>query len=149
MSMFNPETFMSTSFTEANETKFVTVPEGEYPAVIDSVAANTWQSRDGSKSGLKLDLQWKIDDPQVAEITGVASPTVKQSIMLDMTESGGLATGPGKNINLGRLREAVNQNAAGKPWQPTMLIGQPARVSVKHRLYEDQTFAEVKGVAKL
>lgn len=149
MSAFDPDTFMSTSFTEANETKFVTVPEGEYQAVVDKVEANTWQSRDGSKSGLKLDLTWKIDDQAAADATGMANPTVKQSIMLDMTESGGLATGPGKNINLGRLREAVGQNKPGSAWSPTMLLGQPAKVSVKHRMWEDNIFAEVKGVAKL
>lgn len=148
MSTFDPDTFMATSFTEANETKFATVPEGEYLAVIDKVEANTWQSKDGMKSGLRLDVTWKIDDAHVAEVTGVASPTVRQGIMLDMTESGGLANGPGKNINLGRLREAVGQNTPGKPWSPQMLLGQPARVSVKHRIWEDNIFAEVKGVAK-
>jgi hypothetical protein len=30
-----------------------------------------------------------------------------------------------------------------------MLQGQVARVAVKHRLWEDKTFAEVKGVTKL
>lgn len=148
-SMFSPESFLQSQFTEANETKFITVPEGEYPAVIDKVEAGSWQSRDGSKSGLKLELTWKIDDAQVAEITGVASPTVRQSIMLDMLPSGGMATGPGKNINLGRLREAVNQNRAGQAWSPTMLFGQTARVKVSHRMYEGETYAEVKAVTKL
>lgn len=148
-SMFDPDAFMNTQFTEANETRFKTVPEGEYPANIDKVEANTWQSRDGSKSGLRLDVTWKIDDPAAAEATGVANPTVRQGIMLDMTEAGGLATGPGRNINLGRLREAVGQNKPGQPWQPSMLVGQPARIKVSHRPYEGEIYAEVKGVTKL
>lgn len=149
MSTFSPESFMSSQFTDANETSFKAVPEGEYPAVVKEVACNSWQSRDGSRSGLKLDLTWIIDDAGVKAVTGMEEPNVKQSVMLDLTDSGGLATGTNKNVNLGRLREAVGQNQAGKPWNPGMLQGQVARVSVKHRLYEEQTFAEVKGVAKV
>lgn len=149
MSMFDPDAFMNTQFTEASETKFITVPEGDYSAVVDKVEANTWQSRDGSKSGLRLDVTWKIDDKAAAEATGIENPTVRQGIMLDMTEAGGLATGPGKNINLGRLREAVNQNKSGQPWSPTMLLGMPARIAVKHRMHEENIYAEVKGVTAI
>jgi hypothetical protein len=149
MSTFSPESFMSSQFTDANETTFKAVPEGEYSAVINKVECNSWQSKDGSKSGLKLDIDWIIDEESVRVATGMAEPHVKQSIMLDMTESGGLAVGTNKNVNLGRLRDAVNQNASGRPWSPPMLQGQVARVAVKHRLWEDQTFAEVKGVTKL
>lgn len=149
MSTFSPESFMNSQFTDANETTFKAVPEGEYQAVINKVEAATWQSKDGTKSGLKLDLDWIVDDESVRQSTGMAEPHVKQSIMLDLTESGALAVGTNKNVNLGRLREAVGQNASGRPWSPPMLQGQVARISVKHRLWEDQTFAEVKGVAKL
>lgn len=149
MSTFDPQSFMSSQFNEASETKFIACPEGEFPAVVKHVEANTWQSKDGSKSGLKLDLTWTIDDESVRQSTGMAEPQVKQSVMLDLTESGGLATGTNKNVNLGRLRDAVGQNVSGKPWSPPMLQGQVARVTVRHRLYEDQVFAEVKGVAKL
>lgn len=149
MSQFDPDAFMNTQFTEASETKFVTVPEGEYQAVIDKVEAVPWHSQTKGTSGLRLDVTWKIDDAKAAEATGVANPSVRQGIMLDMTDSGGLATGPGRNINLGRLREAVNQNKAGVPWNPNMLLGQPALIRVSHRMYEGETYAEVKGVAKL
>ena len=148
-SVFSPEAFMQSQFTEANETIFVAVPEGEFPAVIKSVECNSWQSRDGSKSGLKLDLVWSVDDESVKATTGMTEPQVRQSVMLDLTEQGGLAVGANKNVNLGRLREAVGQNQSGKPWNPMMLQGQVARIAVKHRLYEEQTFAEVKGVTKL
>ena len=148
-SAFSPEAFMASQYTEANETTFKAVPEGDFPAVIKKVECNSWQSKDGIKSGLKLDLTWMIDDESVKASTGMAEPTVKQSIMLDLTESGAMAVGTNKNVNLGRLRDAVNQNASGRPWSPAMLQGQVARVAVKHRLYEDQTFAEVKGVTKL
>lgn len=149
MSTFDPQAFMSSQFTEANETSFKAVPEGDYQAVINKVEAASWQSKDGSKSGLKLDLDWIIDDEAARQSTGMAEPHVKQSIMLDLTDSGALAVGTNKNVNLGKLRDAVGQNTSGRPWSPPMLQGQVARISVKHRLWEDQTFAEVKGVVKL
>lgn len=149
MSSFDPDAFMQTQFSEASETKFITVPEGEYNAVIDKVEANPWQSQAKGTSGLRLDVTWKLDDAVAAEATGMANPTVRQGIMLDLTDSGGLAFGPGKNINLGRLREAVGQNKPGQSWAPTMLIGQPARVTVKHRMVDENVYAEVKGVSKI
>lgn len=164
MSTFDPQAFLSSTFTEANETRFITVPEPQelnkdsYLAVIRSVEAVPWQSRDGSKSGLKLRIGWAIDDADVTEYTGLESPMVYQDIMLDLLPSGGLATGPGKNVNLGRLREAVGQNKPGQPWSPSMLQGQVARVVVKHRIWEDESavtdedryrkIAEVKAVLK-
>jgi hypothetical protein len=149
MSTFDADSFMSTQVSEEFETRFVTVPEGEYPAVIDKVEINQWHSQAKGTSGLRLDVTWKIDDAEVSRITGLPSPTVRQGIMLDLTDSGGLATGQGKNINLGRLREAVGQNRSGQPWSFSMLAGQVARVKVSHRIYEGETYAEVKGVTKL
>jgi hypothetical protein len=164
MSTFDADSFMSSSFNEANETKYILVPEPQelekdnYVAMAKTVEARPWQSRDGSRSGLKLRIGWAIDDPEVSAITGVESPVVYQDIMLDLLPNGGLAFGPGKNIALGRLREALGQNVPGKPWSPTMIQGQVARVVVKHRIWEDenaadderfQKVAEVKAVTKL
>jgi hypothetical protein len=164
MSTFDPQAFLSSTFTEANETRFITVPEPQelnkdnYLAVAKSVEALTWQSRDGSKSGLKLRIGWEIDDEQVREYTGMDAPMVYQDIMLDLLPNGGLASGPGKNIALGRLREALGQNKPGQPWSPSMIQGQVARVLVKHRMWEDETaaanedrirrVAEVRAVTK-
>jgi hypothetical protein len=155
---------MSSSFTDANETKFITVPEPQelnkdnYVATAKSVEAVSWQSRDGSKSGLKLHIGWAIDDPEVSAIVGIESPVVYQDIMLDILPGGGLASGPGKNVSLGRLREALGQNVPGKAWSPTMIQGQVARVVVRHRVWEDDSaigddryrkIAEVKAVTRL
>jgi hypothetical protein len=68
--------------------------------------------------------------------------------MLDLTEEGMLATGKGRNVLLGRLREATGLNQSGEPFAFPMLTGRPAKVQVAHRLYEGQIYAEVKGTAK-
>lgn len=142
-STFNPETFMNTSTTEAGSTKYTPVPEEDYPASIKEV-----KPREAKGRGI-LDINWEIVDERAKAATGMESSVVRQSIFLDLTESGGLDMGKGKNIPLNKLREAVNQNAPGKTWQPGMLLGQVALVKVTHRLVDDNIYADVKGVTKL
>lgn len=141
--MFNPDTFMSTETTDANATTYEPVPEGEFQAVIDSV-----QPRVTPKGTPLLEVTWQIDAPG---IEAAHERKVRQTIWLDVTESGGLATGKGKNVQLGRLREAVGQNTPGQPWSPSMLLGNVASVTVKHRFSEDgsEIYTDVKGVTKV
>jgi len=148
--MFNPDQFLDTQVTESNDTKTIPVPVGEYTAVVEEVKCRQWQSKqDPSKSGLTLDITWMVDDSAVKELLGRDKVTVKQGIMLDLTESGGLDMGKGRNVGLGRLREATNLNAPGQPFSFSMLAGRVAKVNVSHRIDGENIYAEVKGVAKL
>lgn len=148
--MFNPDQFLDMQITEANDTKLTPVPVGEYGAIIEDVKCRQWQSKqDPSKSGLTLDITWSIDDPAVKELLGRDKVTVRQGVMLDLTESGGLDMGKGRNVGLGRLREAVGLNTPGQPFSFSMLVGRVAKVSVSHRIDGENIYAEVKGVTKL
>jgi hypothetical protein len=148
--MFNPDQFLDMQVTESNDTKVIPVPVGEYTAVIGEVKCRQWQSKaDPSKSGLALDLIWEIDDNAVKELLGRDKVTVKQGCMLDITESGGLDMGKGRNVGLGRLREATGLNTPGQPFSFSMLNGRLGKISVSHRIDGDTIFAEVKQVAKL
>lgn len=148
--MFNPDQFLDMQFEGQNDTKVVPVPAGEYTAMIEEVKVRQWQGKaDPLKSGLTLDIQWSIDDPSVKELLGRDKVTVKQGIMLDLTDAGGLDMGKGRNIGLGRLREALDLNQPGRPFSFTMLTGRVARVSVSHRIADDNIFAEVKQVARM
>lgn len=148
MSMFDPAMFLEMTVTEANSTESIPVPEGEYLAVVTEVKARTWQSKtDAEKSGIALDITWEIDDANVKEVVGRDKVTVKQGIMLDLNEAGGLDVGKGRNVNLGRLREAVGLNVPGQPFSFTMLNGRVGKVQISHRVHEGQIFADVKGVA--
>jgi len=77
-------------------------------------------------------------------------PKVRQSLMLDVRADGALEFGKGKNVGLGRVREALGQNSTGRPWSFPMLGGQLAKVKVKHRLdtATGRTYVEVTDVAK-
>lgn len=144
--MFDEDAFMSNTSEGEMDTEFVPVPVGEYQAVIKKIGTRSGSSEKGDWA--VLDVTWGIDDASVTEVTGMDSPSVRQSIFLDVSDSGGLDLGKGKNINLGRLRQALGQNS-GAAWSPSMLEGQVATVLVDHRLYEGRTFADVKSVSAI
>ena len=147
---FDPATFLDHTTDAANSTTFTPVPEGEYTAMIDGdPVMRQWTSKDGTKTGLAMDLNWLIDDASVKEKLQRDKVTVRQGIMLDLTDDGNLDTGKGRNITLGRLRDAVGLNEPGRPFSPRMLAGKVAKVAVKHRMADDQVYAEVKAVTRM
>jgi hypothetical protein len=146
---FDAQSFLDSSVTGANDTKVTPVPVGEFTGIIDKVAARPWTSRDGTSSGVSLDVTWLIDDEAVKQELDRPTVTCRQGIMLDLTPAGGLDLGKGKNVGLGRLREAVRLNDSSKPFSFTQLPGQVARVTVSHRIDGEDTYSEIKKVAPL
>ena len=149
ISSFNPDEFLNSSITDANATKSVPVPIGEYAAYVEKVTPRTWTSRDGTKSGVAVDITWNITDPAVSAALGRETVQCKQGLMLDTTPTGGLDTGVGKNIGLGRLRAALDLNTPGQPFSFAMLAGRQAKVTVDHRIDGDNTYDQGKAVSKL
>ena len=148
--MFDPNQFLDLQITEANDTKVIPVPVGEFTAVADKAECRTWQSKkDPSKSGVTLEVTWAIDDQGVKDLLGRDQVTVRQGIMLDLTEEGGLDMGKGRNVGLGRLREALGLNVPGQPFAFSMIPGRMAKIKVDHRIDGENVYAEVKGAAKL
>lgn len=148
MSQFNPDQFLDMQFTETNDTKVVPVPVGEYLATAEEAKIRTWQSKtDPSKAGLALDITWEIQDEAVKQLLGRDKVTCKQGIMLDLTDSGSLDMGKGRNISLGRLREAVDLNVPGQPFAFSMIPGRMAKVKVSHRVDGEEIYSEIKAVA--
>jgi len=147
--MFSPEQFLDMQTTDSNDTKVIPIPPGEYFAVVSEVKVRPWQSKaDPSKAGIALDIQWALDDQGLRELLGRDTINVKQGVMLDMTEAGGLDMGKGRNVGLGRLREATNMNTPGQPFSFTMLTGRMAKVKVEHRVDGENIYAEIKQVAR-
>lgn len=147
MSAFNPDTFLNTETEYASATSYTPCPEGEMPASIKAI-----KPRVLTDGRAVLDVTWIVDDETARQETGMAEPSVRQTLWLDTTESGGLDFGKGKNVSLGRLREALGQNAPGKPWAPGMLVGGVAKVKVSHSIdkRDNATInADVKAVLPL
>lgn len=153
MSMFDPSSFLEMSVAESNSTVSIPVPAGEFVAFVDKVEARPWTKKDDpSKSGVALDILWNIDDANVKAMLDREKVTAKQGIMLDLTDTGGLDMGKGKNVGLGRLREACGLNEPGQPFAFRMLEGKAAKVVIEHRADPKNSeiiYAEVKAVAKL
>jgi hypothetical protein len=151
MTTFDPASLFDTTTTEVNDTKILPIPEGEYLAVIEKAEVSTWQSRDGTKSGLRLDVHYLIDDEGAKAATGRDKLTVRQGIMLDLNEAGnGLDMGKGKNVGLGRLREATDLNIPGQPFAMAMFPGRLVKIKVSQRPGDDAetVYNDVKGVTK-
>lgn len=149
--MFDAQSFLDMSVTESNSTEFVPVPEGDYTGVAEKVDVRQWTKKDDpSVSGLTLEVQWKIDATQeLKELLGRDSIIVKQGVMLDLTDAGGLDMGKGRNVQLGKLRAALDLNNPGQAFSFTQIVGRIAKVQVKQRVHEGAVYAEVKSVAHI
>jgi hypothetical protein len=130
---FDPQSFLNNTAIEgAMETKFVTCPAGEYNAPIIDVAARSIKDKTTGEESPIVDVIWGVSDAAVQAATGMEVVKVRQSIFIDLTPQGGLASGPGKNIQLGRLREALKQNDPSVSWNFNMLKNAVAKIKVEH-----------------
>lgn len=144
---FDPNTFLNATFTEENDTKVIPVPAGEYLALAEKVDVKSWSSKDGSSSGIKLEILWDIQDDNVKALLGRDTVKCGQQQMLDLTDTGALDMGKGKNVGLGRIREALGLNKPGEPFSFGMIQGRMAKVVVSHRTSGEDIYAEIKKIA--
>ena len=150
MSAFDPDQFLAQTVEQANDTKVVPCPAGEFMGYVKDFKARQWTSKkDPSNSGVALDITWSVDDLGVKQLLDREEVTVKLGIMLDMTEQGGLDMGKGKTVGLGRLREALGLNVPGQAFSFPMLSGRVAKLTVAQRVDGEDIYAEVKMVAKV
>jgi len=148
MTSFDPNTFLNQQFDESNDTKVTPCPVGEYLALAEKVDIKTWSSKDGSSSGIKLEIVWDVQDENVKQLLGKDTVRVRQQQMLDTTDTGALDFGKGKNVGLGRIREALDLNKPGEPFSFGMIQGRMATVKVSHRASGEDIYDEVKAIAK-
>ena len=126
MSAFNPDTFLTMETADALPSKYTPVPRAEYRAFVDDVEPRTVKTKNGDSPMLTVTFDIRDADDVKASI-GLKPEqklTVRQDYWLDLNEQGGFDIGPNKNVKLGILREALNQNKPGQPWSPAMMKGQ-------------------------
>jgi hypothetical protein len=129
--LFDPSSLLDSAL-DANETRRDPLPAGECVAQVVDISFADGISKKTGQPWNRLDAKLTIDDPSyLRDIPGNngQSVTTTLGIMLDLTDSGGIATGPNKNIRLGRFREACGVN--GKPL--SSLVGQRVRISIGHK----------------
>lgn len=150
--MFDADSFLNSVVTGANATKVVPCPIGEFPGVIDKIAARQWQSKDGTKTGVALDVTWSVEDDAAKAETGRDNLSVRQGLMLDLTPDGAIDMSEGKNVALGRLRAAVGLNDPSVEFAFNHLPGRMGKIKVSHRQDDrdpENVFAQVDAVTSL
>lgn len=165
LSPFDADSFMGQSFDGELDTVIVVPPEGDYRAMIGEFDSEKgFRTFVSDKPGKNQGREFTIfsppfalqDDPRLTEVKaarGSDDVTVfHKGIFLDLTDQGGLDFSKGKNVDLGRIRDAVGQNQ--KPgWKFTDLIGAgPVMVHLIHeRDQNDDTkkYARISRVVKI
>src|SRR5580765_4300680 len=128
MPTFDENSFLDQPITGESSTQFKLLPveANPYTAIIkkDSVKFRQTQGKqDPTKTYFWLDMELDMQlPPQVAEELNRQTSNLRYSVGLDVTDSG-LDMAEGRNVQLGRLRRAVDQNHADRPWNPRMLEG--------------------------
>jgi len=132
-SVFDPNTFLDTTVDTPFDTVRTTVPAGDtYLATIDDVKGRQVETKQGDRR--ILDVFWEIQSEELRAQLNLPKVVVRQSVFLDFTVDGKLGHGINQNIQLGQVREAVNQNGPGA-WSFRLLIGAgPARLKVSERV---------------
>lgn len=149
-SAFDPQVLLSATTEQASERR-APLPVGEYTATIGEITARQWNSRDGTKSGVALDIPLLIEVPaEVQADLGLNSTlTFKDGIMLDLTETGGIDYSKGKNGRLRLYRDALDMNKAGEPFAPTLMQGRYIKVRISHEDYEGWPRERVGTVSQI
>ena len=161
---FDPDVFMNQTIDQPLAEDYTLCPEGEYPAIIDdfdrsAFRTNQFVYKQGPNQGLPgamttFNIPWVIQDERAKQALSRDKVVVYQPIILDFDSNGGLDFGVNKNVNLGKVRKALNQNQPGA-WSVAQLKSQgPCMVRVVHREIElkDKTkrkLAEVDRVVPI
>lgn len=134
---------------EENATRRDPLPQGETTAQIMELKFSGGISQKTGNPWNRMDCTLEISDPEyLSQIPGSPEKaTTTLGIMLDMN-NGQIATGPNKNIRLGRLRAAAGVN--GKPL--SALQGQFIRITIGHKPHpteEGVVLDEVTGYTQV
>jgi hypothetical protein len=151
---FDPNAYMNLQTDASFETSYTPVPENEYPAAIDTAKLEVVKFKDKDtgveEHRLVGRIIWNILDDAVKAALGMTKVVVRQDVFIDLTPTGQFDTAKNKNIDLGRIREALGQNSG--PWSFQMLNGAgPAYIKVTQRPDKNDSskiYNDVKGVRK-
>lgn len=145
---FDPETFLSSANVDQPlSTRSTPVPEGTFRGQVDRLGARQILTKKQETRTI-LEVYWDVLDDAVRTELEREKVTVRQDVWLDLDENGRLDQGKGKNVDLGRLREAVGMNEqTGNPFDG--LKGLMATISVVHEPGErpEDKYAKVRRVS--
>lgn len=132
MSNFDPDQFMNTTVEGELDTKRPVLPSGQYPGQIEKITPRSGTISKGDNVGktwASFNVLIEVQDEALKQELNQEKLFVNHNVFLDLDENEQLDMRKGKNVALGKLRDAVGQND-GSPWSPNMLLGQPVQVDV-------------------
>lgn len=157
---FNADAFMNDTVDAPMATSLQSVPDGEYQAVIGdftSEAFKTIEIADKKNPGQKisrpvLEVPFIIQDAALSAKMEREQIVHRETYWLDFDASGKIATGADKNVRLGQLRDALNQNTPG--WAPSHLRNMgPLLIAIKSKAgtgnNDGKTFTNITKYAKI
>lgn len=157
---FDPDAFMSQTVDEPMATNLQGVPEGEYTAMVGDFDRTAFRTVTvtSKQTGLTndrpvLEVPFLINDDALKAKLGREQVTHRETYWLDLGPDGRLDTGPDKNVRLGQLRAALNQNSPNVPWAPSMLRNMgPVRIVIKttsDKRDPDKKYTNITKYAKI
>ena len=148
--VFDPETFLDATLPGSNSTKRELIPMGVYKAYVSKLEVkNGIVNKEGENYGkpwVALNIQWSIEDQPINNVLEQKRVVIFDSCFLDLDDDGRPAMGKGKNVQLGRIREATGTNSG--PVQFRALEGKPATLNLIHEPYKEDMQVRVKSYAK-
>ena len=138
---FSVEAFKAAAVSDTNADRYTPMPEGDYTGTISKVDIAGGESARGPWA--RYDVIVDVQDPTTERQRGV-----RASIMLDLTDNGGLAVGPNRNVKLGQFRTAIGKNVPGKPFQWEDALGCTVTFTLGHRVDKDdatKVYEDVKS----
>ena len=148
MSVFDADQFLDVSIDEANTRRPPITAGLDYEAEIGEIKTASGE-KDG-KSWVSMVVPLKISvPPDQQERLGTSEITLTDRVFLDLTDSGTLDNGVGKNRGQRQYRDATGLNNPGQPFSWRMLQGRRVKVKVGHEMYNNEPQERVQGVAKI
>lgn len=150
MSQFDAQALLNATYTEANATKLVPAPVGDYTGVVTKVAVKSGNDKNGD-TWTRFEMYLESTDPKLQQI-GMEKKTFRADMLLELTPQGTIDSGEGKNVQLGRAREAAGLNQPGMPFSLGMFQGQGFKFTVSHEPdSKDPTviYERVKGLRNM
>jgi len=144
-------------------TRYVTPPEGDFNLMLDSrnLDVTKWFTsgiaQKGQNAGneyVTFEIPMEILDDKVRQALNQDHVYSRYKGFLDFAPDGSLDFSEGKNVKIGRLREALNQNDPNVPWDPSQLAlasGTIFKGHLKHTPNKDDPtapFSEISRVTK-
>lgn len=140
MGKFNADSFLQQTVEAKLDTKRIPHPEGDWDTgqIVD-LKIKDGTSKESGRAWVRLQVAIANTDPQVhadMKLPEDQQPKVYWEEFLDLTEDGTLDVSEGKNIKLGKLRQACGQNS-DEEWSIGDLKGAVVGFRVKHSFNTD------------